>query len=257
MTQFAAYARYYDLVYRDKDYGSETAFVHALIQRHAPAARRVLELGCGTGLHGVLLAERGYTVVGLDISAEMLEAAARRVAALPPASAERVKFFQGDVRTFETEGQYDAILALFHVISYQVSNTDLHAVFSRVKNYLAPDGVFIFDCWYGPAVLTDRPTVRVKRLADDATTVIRIAEPSLHSNENVVDVNYNLFVTDRASGDVAELTELHRMRYLFRPELDLLAEQHGLRIVDSGAWMSDRPTDDSSWYVHFALKHAC
>ena len=255
-TGFSGYARYYDLLNRDKDYRGEARFIDGLIRRHAPGARRVLELGCGTGVHGVTLVENGYDVTGLDLSAAMIAVAERRRTALPPERAARLQFLKADAREFQLEGRFDVILALFHVLSYQQSNADLAAVFSRLKTHLQPDGVVLFDCWYGPAVLTDPPVVRVKRMEDDQTSVIRIAEPVLHPNENVVDVNYRLLATDRLSGKTEEFTELHRMRYFFRPEVELLAGQHGLRVVATGAWMTEQPMDRSTWYVYFALKHA-
>ena len=255
MTTFGGYARYYDLLYRDKDYRGETEFIDQLIHIHAPRTRRVLELGCGTGIHATLLAEKGYDVVGLDLSEDMLAVAAQRVALMPQAIAERVHFIRGDVRDFHVEGPFDTALALFHVLSYQLTNNDLRAVFANIKAHLAPDGVFIFDCWYGPAVLSDRPAVRVKHFADAATNVTRIATPTLHPNLNQVDVHYQLFVRDTRSETVEELTELHQVRYLFRPELELLADNAGLRIESCGAWLSDREPGLSSWYVYFVLKH--
>lgn len=254
MTVFGGYARYYDLLYRDKDYRGETDFIERLIRRHAPDASRVLELGCGTGIHGAMLSEKGYDIVGIDRSEDMLSAAAQRIAGLPQTIAKRVRFIQGDVRDFQVEGHFDAVVSLFHVLSYQLTNDDLLAVFTKVKTHLAPGGVFIFDCWYGPAVLTDRPTVRVKRFADASTSVTRIAVPTLHPNLNCVDIQYQLFVKDNGSGMVEELSELHQMRYLFRPELELLAEVAGLHIESCGAWMSDREPDFSTWYVHFVVK---
>jgi len=255
MTMFGGYARYYDLLYRDKDYRGETEFVDRLIRRYAPGARRVLDLGCGTGSYGILLAEKGYDVVGLDRSEDMLFAAKQRLAGLPETTINRVRFIQGDARSFDVEGRFDVALALFHVMSYQLQNNDLRAVFAQVKAHLAPGGVFIFDCWYGPAVLTDRPTVRVKRFADDVTSVTRIAEPVLNPNLNRVDIQFQLFIKDISSGTVEELSELHQMRYLFRPEVELLAEDVGLRIESCGAWMSDREPDFSTWYVFFVVRH--
>lgn len=255
MTTFGGYARYYDLLYRDKDYRGETEFVERIIRSYVPEPRHALELGCGTGVHGIMLAERGYDVVGVDISDDMLGVAAQRLAGQPAEIATRIRFVRGDVRHARVDGRFDAVLALFHVLSYQLTNDDLRAVFSVAKAHLAPDGVFVFDCWYGPAVLTDRPTVRVKRLADEATVVTRIATPMLHPNLNRVDVRYQLFVKDRRSEKVEELSETHRMRYLFHPEIELLAENAGLRVESSGAWMSDREPGFSTWYVYFVLKH--
>lgn len=255
MTVFDGYARYYDLLYQDKDYYGETEFIHKLILAHTSGAHCILELGCGTGVHGIMLAEHGYEVTGIDISKSMLDAAARRHAQQPSSIAERVSFLPGDVRDFELEGQFDVVLALFHVMSYQRSNDDLSKVFERVKTHLAPGGVFIFDCWYGPAVLADLPTVREKSFADDNTAVTRIAVPTLYPNNNWVDVDYQLFVEDLHSESVEELSESHHVRYLFRPELELLAETAGLRLEACGAWMSEKEPDLTTWYVYFVVKH--
>ena len=58
MSVFGGYSRYYDLLYRDKDYAGEVAFVHGIIDEHAPQAQSLLDLGCGTGAHAAILAER-------------------------------------------------------------------------------------------------------------------------------------------------------------------------------------------------------
>jgi len=76
---FGSYARYYDLLYRDKDYAAEAADALRRIRAHSPQARRILELGCGTGLHAIELARRGCQVTGIDISEPMLESARRRL----------------------------------------------------------------------------------------------------------------------------------------------------------------------------------
>jgi ubiquinone/menaquinone biosynthesis C-methylase UbiE len=48
---FNAYARYYDLLYNDKAYHSESAYIHSIIKQYVPNAKSVLELGSGTGAH--------------------------------------------------------------------------------------------------------------------------------------------------------------------------------------------------------------
>ena len=51
---------------------------------------------------------------------------------------------------------------------------------STAAKHLKPNGVFIFDFWYGPGVLTDPPVVRLKRLENEEIEVLRIAEPVMH-----------------------------------------------------------------------------
>ncbi len=251
MTTFDNYARYYDLLYKDKDYAAEAHFIDRLIKSHAPAAQELLELGCGTGHHAVLLAAAGYRLHGVDLSEQMLQTACERLARLPPALATNLQFSQGDLRQTRLERTFDVVLSLFHVISYQITTADLQAAFNTARQHLKPGGIFIFDVWYGPAVLTERPAVRVKRLEDDAICVTRIAEPVIHPNENLVDVNYHVFIRDKIDRTVKELHESHRMRYLFKPELELLLEQAGFSTIDCREWMTEREIGVDTWGAYF------
>ena len=106
-------------------------------------------------------------------------------------------------------------------MSYQNSNEELIKAFEVAKNHLNDDGIFVFDFWYGPAVLTDLPTTRVKRFENESIKVTRLAEPVLHAQANVVDVNYDVFIEDKISKEVVEKKELHKMRYFFDIELEM------------------------------------
>jgi len=249
MTVFGNYARYYDLLYQDKDYTGEAKFVRGLIQKYNPNANSIFELGCGTGKHAELLSKMNYEVFAIDMSYEMLEVANRRLSDLEKKGVKKISFDYGDIRTYRTEWCFDVVISLFHVMSYQTINKDLQDVFETAKVHLKR-GVFIFDCWYGPAVLTDRPAVRIKRLEDDVIQVTRIAEPRIHANENIVDVNYHLFIKNKSTGIVEQFKETHRMRYLFKPEIALLFEQAGFQFVDVFEWMTSREPGFDTWSVY-------
>lgn len=243
---FDTYARYYDLLYRDKDYAAESEYVASHIRANAPHAKSILELGCGTGAHAEHLALLGFTVHGVDMSEEMLARAEARKAALPAEVAARLTFVLGDARSVRTLQTYDVVISLFHVMSYQTTNVDLVAAFETAATHLSPGGLFLFDFWYGPAVLTQRPEVRIKRLEDEEIKVTRIAEPVMHMNDNVVDVNYTVFIEMNGSGKVLKINEKHRMRYLFLPEF---AGFLGGKFADSESfgWMSDDNPDAQTW----------
>lgn len=248
---FDAYARYYDLLYRDKDYVAEAEYVAAHIRKHAPGASRILELGSGTGKHAALLAECGYSVHGVDMSLEMLTLANERLTSLPKDISDRLRFSQGDICNIEIGEQFDAAIALFHVVSYQTSNKALRQTIKTVKHHLKPGGFFLFDVWYGPAVLSDPPTVKIKRMENEEIQITRIAEPQIDMNKNTVRVNYQVFIRNKESDRVEEISEVHKVRYLFRPELDLLFEQHGFNIVMGEEWMTGKKPGPDTWGVCF------
>lgn len=254
MAIFSNYARYYDLMYQDKDYVGEAQFIQRLIQTYAPATTTILELGCGTGNHAMLLAKEGYQVHGVDLSQEMLGYANERRDRLSPALATKLQFSQGDLLQVRLDRKFDVVLSLFHVISYQTNNEDLLAAFETAKAHLVPGGILIFDVWYGPAVLSDPPTVRIKRLEDQSIQVTRIAEPVMEPNKNLVDVNYHIFIKDLISSKIDEVREVHTMRYLFRPELELLLDRLQMQIVESREWLTDRQPGLNTWGVYFIVR---
>lgn len=252
---FAEYASYYDLLYRDKDYQAEAEYVAGLIQKFHPAAQSILELGSGTGIHASLLATKGFIVQGIESSPEMLAQALKLTEITNQKTvAPCLSFTQGDIRTARLPEQFDAVIALFHVISYQTTNKDVAAAFKTARQHLKPGGIFIFDIWYGPAVLTQKPEVRIKRMSDEKIEVTRLAEPVLHCNENRVDVNYHVFIRDRETEAVKEFKETHAMRYFFKTEIDIIANQSGAEILHAEEWMTGEPINQNTWGACFVLK---
>jgi len=242
---FDAYGRYYDLLYRDKDYATEVAYVDALLLRCGVSGPDLLEFGCGTGRHGRLLAERGYQVTGIERSAAMVANAQATVG---------FSCQQGDIRTLQLGRTFDAVLALFHVISYQVTNADVQSVFRRAAQHLRTGGLYLFDVWYSPAVYAQRPVVRIKRMAGDGVALTRLAEPVLHPNENRVDVHYTLFARDTATGAVETCTETHPMRHFSLPELDLLAVSAGFERIGVEGFLTGAPPGEDTWGLCLVLR---
>jgi SAM-dependent methyltransferase len=242
---FSAYSQYYDLLYRDKNYIDEAGYIQELLARFGIAHGSLLELGSGTGKHGCLLAQLGFSVHGIERSGEMV------------ARATECSGFtcqQGDIRVVQMNRTYDAVLSLFHVISYQTTNTDVKAVFARAAEHLQSGGLFVFDIWYSPAVYAQQPAVRIKRMADERVEVTRIAEPVICSSENRVDVNYTIYVRDIALGSIQSLSESHPMRHFSLPEIDLLAEASGFTRVNAEEFLTGEPTSDGTWGVCVTLK---
>lgn len=242
---FNAYTRYYDLLYQDKNYVAEVEYIDKLLKQYQVGGQDLLEFGSGTGKHGRLLAERGYHVTGIERSAEMVALVNQN---------ERFKCRQGDICTIQLGRTYDAVLSLFHVVSYQVSNQSVTAVFARAAEHLQSGGLFIFDVWYSPAVYAQRPEVRVKRMKDDTCEITRIAEPTIFPNENRVDVNYTIFAQDQSSGEMQRLTETHPMRHFSLPELDLLATQNGFERLVAEEFLTGNSPSEETWGVCIVLR---
>ncbi|MBA4383622.1 MAG: SAM-dependent methyltransferase [Anaerolinea sp.] len=243
-----AYADQYDLLYKDKDYESECDLLEQAFQRYSKEpVRTILDLGCGTGNHSIPLARRGYQVHGVDLSENMLSHAVEK------AQKETTKypsvFSQGDVRSVDLGNQFDAVLMMFAVLGYQLTNEDVLAALRTVRKHLKPDGLFIFDVWYGPAVLAIRPSDRVKVIPTEDGKAIRAASGSLDVYCHLATIHYNVWrITGRQV--VSESEERHQMRYFFAQELALFMQQAGLELVAMRSFNNwEMAPDESSWNV--------
>jgi SAM-dependent methyltransferase len=254
MTVFAGYAEWYDLFYEDKDYRGEAAFVTSVLQAEGGAGRSLLEVGCGTGAHARWLAAAGWQVVGIDRSERMLAQARARLAQVTDSPAE-AHFQTGDARDFDLGRKFDAAVSLFHVMSYQAGPGDLDAAMASVRRHLQPGGPFLFDFWYGPAVLAQRPERRVRVVENARFRVRRTATPTLRADARVVDVRYAFEVTDKRTGTCEPVEEIHPMRYLMPDEVGELARATGYAPLGLRAWMSERAPDEGTWSA-FALFRA-
>ena len=250
MEVFKDYAYYYNAFYQDKDYNAEALQVDGLLKKYGKNIASIINYGCGTGRHDLELSKMGYQCTGIDMSTLMIEIAQKN------AKDQRmvIDFSVADIREYEPQGKYDAVISLFHVMSYQNSNQDILAAFSAARRALEKGGIFLFDVWYGPGVLSDKPVVRVKEIEDESNRLIRIARPVMHDKENVVDVCYEVLVIEKATGNAKVINETHNMRYFFRPEVEFLLKEAGFELIDNLDCQSLKETSYESWTSYFVAQ---
>ena len=243
MQVFSEYSHYYDLLYSDKDYVKEADYISDLISRFKIDAVSLLELGCGTGKHASILNSKGFKIHAIDLSKNMLDLAKEKFCA------DDLIFDEGDVRNYRINKKFDAVISLFHVASYQNSNQDLADFFNTANLHLKDGGIFIFDMWYGPAVLSQKPESRTKKLENKYLKIERNATPTIHYNENIVDVKYEILVTNKSDSSEKNIHEIHKMRYFFMPEIALFLEKSGFEIVNTEEWLTKKSIGCDSWGV--------
>ena len=252
MKLFGDYADYYDLFYEDKDYRSEAAYVDRVIRRLNPEARKLLELGCGTGKYCRAFSEMGYVVAGLDQSSRMVRRAEKRLNGSAGSTA-GVRLAVGDMRSYREDGRYDAVVALFHVMSYLRTQDDLIAAFTTARSHLKPGGLFLFDCWHGHGVLNDPPKNPVKIVENDRVRALRRTTAVMQPSENAVHVRFDIELLDKETLAKTTLAENHWMRYLFAPEIENIGAKTGLKLQADYRWLSEEPLDDKAWYAFFVM----
>lgn len=248
MEVFKNYAYYYNTFNKDKDYKKEAKQIDNLIKKYGNNIFKILDFGCGTGKHDIELKKLGYHCTGIDLSPEMIKIANNDL------GKKDINFFVEDIRKFRTKETYDAVISLFHVMSYQNKNQDILSAFTSARKAVKKDGLFIFDVWYGPGVLSDRPCVRVKELEDAENKLVRIARPVMHDKENVVNVCYDILIINKNTSLANIIQEEHNMRYFFRPELEFLLNNTGFQLITNLDCKTLGKTDYNSWTSYFIAK---
>ena len=246
------YAEFYDALYQDKDYERECDFIEAAFKKNGRRVKTILDLGCGTGGHAVILGRRGYHVAGVDRSREMIGIARRKVKGKKLS----VEFIQGDITDINLHRKFDAVISMFAVMSYQTTNASIAGACSAAASHLASGGLFIFDCWHGSAVMTEKPGMRMKEIVTDEgkgggkggeKRIIRFSEPLLDTLSHTVETRFKVL---KIEGErlVSETSESHLTRYLFPQEIKYYLEVAGFRDVELCPFPElDKPLTEHDW----------
>ncbi len=136
---YDAIAGVYDKLNRDIDYESWADFFEARFEEFlSEKPHLILDLACGTGRMTRTLAARGYDMIGIDGSADMLSEAYAQ-------GAEGILYLLQDMRSFELYGTVGAVVCCLDSVNYLLTSEDMKKMMEGVHNYLDPDGLFLFD----------------------------------------------------------------------------------------------------------------
>lgn len=244
--EFDRSAKVYDLLYADKRTAEEVDYIVELLSRfNVRPGASLLEFGCGTGRHARELVGRGFSVTGIERSPQMAGIAIAQGLA---------NTVIGDVRSTMVGKGFDAVIALFHVVSYQSELDALLETFENASRHLRSAGLFIFDAWFTPAVMAMQPEERARSVKGDGGSVRRTATPVEDVANSLVDVAFTYEYQDDSAEFVENWTEVHRMRHLTLTEVRLLARDSNLELVLAEEWLSGAAPSRETWGVTFVLR---
>ncbi|MEY2458224.1 MAG: dTDP-3-amino-3,4,6-trideoxy-alpha-D-glucopyranose N,N-dimethyltransferase [Acidimicrobiaceae bacterium] len=197
---YAGAAQFYDVIHdaRGREANAEADIVIAEVRRHCPQAATLLDVACGTGAHLPRFAEF-FDVAGVDLSADMLALAAARCPEVPLVAA--------DMRSFDLQRQFDAVVCLFSGIGYLTDEAGLVSAVAAMAAHVAPGGVLLIEGWIEPDEWLGS-SVHAECGKIDGLAVTRVARSYREGRLTQIFMRYTAATVE----DITTVDEHHTMR---------------------------------------------
>ncbi|MDQ8202752.1 class I SAM-dependent methyltransferase [Pelagicoccus sp. SDUM812003] len=215
-------AAFYDAIYRDrKDYAAEARRLDYLLGKRVPRPTRLLDVGCGTGEHALQLVKlRPYDVDGIDIEAEFIRLARTK---LP-----RSRFELADMRDFQLNRCYDALLCLFSSIGYVETLEGLQATAHCFRKHLNAGGWVVCEPWISPEEWREgQIDVTAARDPDSGAQIVRSRQGETDGRVSVLQIDYEVELAERT----VNLHETHRLGLFTSMEIETAFANAGFRCL--------------------------
>lgn len=242
---YKSFAQVYDLFMNNVPYEEWCRYLTGLLEEYGIPGGLLLELGCGTGSMTELLSQKGYDMIGVDNSEDMLEIAMdKRVD-----SGHDILYLLQDMREFELYGTVRAVISICDSMNYILEEEDLLQVFRLVNNYLDPGGVFIFDLntEYKYRMLMGENT-----FAEDRQESSFIWQNYYDEQERINEYDLTLFIRE---GELyRKFEETHFQRCYLLKEIKEAAQAAGLEFVTAYDAFTRDPVRSDSERIYVVLR---
>lgn len=235
MSQYSDFSTVYDVFMDNVPYEEWADGIAKVLSEYGINDGLVLDLGCGTGTLTELLAGKGYDMIGVDSSEDMLAEAITK----KPENLD-ILYLNQDITDFELYGTVRAVVSTCDSLNYLLEDDELLAAFRLINNYLEPDGVFVFDM-NAPEKYTDVLADNV--FAENREDTSFIWENTFDDETSINEYALTLFILDEESGLYEKSEEFHYQRAYTRDEIKSLLNEAGLEIV------KNREEDMRMYYV--------
>ena len=244
MDAYTSFAEVYDAFMDNIPYEAWTEYLAGLLREYGVEQGIVLDLGCGTGTLTQLLARKGYDMIGLDSSQEMLQIAMEK----REQSGLDILYLCQDMREMELYGTTAAVVSLCDSMNYLLEYQDLVRVFRLVNNYLDPGGVFIFDM---NTAYKYREVIGDSTIAESREACSFIWDNYYYEEEQINEYDLTLFIREAAAGEgtgqlYRKYTETHYQRGYTLDEIKELLQSAGLIFREAHDMETGREVSEKS-----------
>lgn len=244
---YTRFSEIYDRLTHDIHYIKWADYLQSAFLKFGLSPKLILELGCGTGSLALEMSKRGYEMIALDASVDMLGRAYEKAKAKDA----DILFLNQDMREFELYGTVDAIICLLDSINYITSKKDLNKVFRLVHNYLNPGGLFIFDI-NSPYKLSQ--VLGNETFYELDNEISWVWKNTYDSKKRITTFDITFFVKNK-DGLYERFEETHKERAFTREEIVEALEAAGLRLLgDYGDLSFSKPVPEEERIFYIAQK---
>jgi SAM-dependent methyltransferase len=242
---FYQLSQYYDVVHKNKNYIEEVNYIDRLLKKYSPNNKSILEFGSGTGGHARYFVKKKYTVFGIEKCKDMIK------------NCKEIKGFTvqyGDLCKKKLKKKFDFVLSLFHVFSYQTEIAQINNFFENANFHLKAKGLLGFDFWYYPAVIYQKPRIKLIELKKKNYRLFKLAEPFINKKKKTVDVKYTIAIENLSSKKVEVINENHLMRYFSLSELNTFFVKYKFKLLHARELITNKEPGKNTWGVFCLLQ---
>lgn len=238
MEAYTSFAEVYDTFMDNVPYEEWADRLESILKEQGIDGGLVLDLGCGTGSMTEQLARRGYDMIGVDVSDEMLEIAMKK----REQSGHEILYLLQDMREFELYGTVGAVVSVCDSVNYITEEEELEECFRLVNNYLDPGGLFVFDF---NTEYKYREILGQQTIAEDREEQSFIWDNYYYEEEKINEYELTLFI--REEGDLyRKYQETHFQKAYDLETIRTLLERAGMDYVTAYDGYTREPCGDRS-----------
>lgn len=243
MEAYTDFAGVYDTFMDNTPYEEWADFLAKLIEKYGISGKRddisvtnekdkllrserdlVLDLGCGTGTLTELLYQKGYDMMGVDNSQEMLNIALAK----KEETGSEILYLCQDMRELDLYSTIGTVISVCDSVNYLLEDEEVQEVFSLINNYLYPGGIFIFDF---NTVYKYAQVIGDATIAENREECSFIWENYYHDKERINEYDLTVFVKEDDGGHFRRFTETHFQRGYTLEEMKGFVKQAGMEVV--------------------------
>lgn len=244
---YGVFSEFYDALTANVSYDTVSQVLSSLLTRYGKGRGLLLDLACGTGSVSVRLAKKGYEVIGVDLSPEMLSEAQNKAYS----AGQNILFLCQDMTALDLYGTVDAAVCTLDGLCHLPNEESVQAALRKVSLFMNPGGVFLFDV---NSVYKHRAVLGNNTFVYDTDDVYCVWQNTLLSDGVTVQMDLDFFEPVSDAGDYVRQSERFTERAYPRETLEAMLKKAGFTVLDVFDGYSGKPAHDTSERLLFAVR---